>query len=344
MGDPGEVLRERVDAGLARVDEAGNECGPAGGWERMMGELAAAEATREAARAEEAVHTSAVLASLDVRLAAAREKLVVLPCFQFDPENGVGDIHRATDACEAAGAWRGCWRAEQIADRCPRLNERRPLLEVERRLTAAGVPGDAAGVLLAELPGRRDANGQRMPVAPPYPPGQAKRSRAREVVRSMMRGELHEGHEVRTLVLAGATGRGKDVAAAWAVLRRPRALWVKASRMERPDDALDALMLEVELLVIEDAGREHVGANGYAPTRIANAICDRHDEHPRSPRWTIVTTNQRRRRVPPERGEDDMGPQFLERYGSRVDSRIEGAGRFLELVGEPNYRVQRGAQ
>ena len=71
------------------------------------------------------------------------------------------------------------------------------------------------------------------------------------------------------------------------------------------------------LLVIDDAGTEHVGESGYSAARIADLLCERHAHRSK----TILTTNLPRK-------------PLAARYGERVNDRLNQGGVCVALGGK----------
>lgn len=130
------------------------------------------------------------------------------------------------------------------------------------------------------------------------------------------------------LILAGLRGVGKSIAAAYA-LSCMYGVWVNAPelavppREEEGKATLDERMRKAELLVLDDVGMEH-SPSGYAASRVVSAIEWREAEMKR----TLVTTNL-------------SSDEFVNRYGERIASRVEGdALGFVTCTG-PDLRLAR---
>ena len=134
----------------------------------------------------------------------------------------------------------------------------------------------------------------------------------------------------RMMVLSGVTGCGKSLAACYPIATTG-GLFVSAPEFRLLDtDQTDDGELVSELLrrartipflVIDDLGTEHDGATGWATGRIADLLCARHEQC----LSTILTTNLQRRGVDGEEG-------VAERYGARVDRRLNDSGRFFGIA------------
>lgn len=133
------------------------------------------------------------------------------------------------------------------------------------------------------------------------------------------------------LVLGGDTGRGKSCAAAVALARRP-GVWVHSPDLAKPpvkkkdaededeETVRDGRMRSAPLLVLDEVGLEH-SPGGYAASRITATLSIRDSNN----RPTIVTTNL-------------SAPQFKEKYGDRIGSRLNGDPLGFQTVKGPDYR------
>lgn len=130
--------------------------------------------------------------------------------------------------------------------------------------------------------------------------------------------------EIRTLVLTGATGAGKSLAAAWALAgAHGSGCWMPATVLDSPDRwrATEPAARRADCLVLDDLGREHPSESGWSSEQLANLVTGRID----SGRRTIVTTNL----TPPELGQ---------RYGDRLLSRLRRDDAGLVAVGNIDLR------
>ena len=128
------------------------------------------------------------------------------------------------------------------------------------------------------------------------------------------------------LVLSGGPGSGKSIAAAEAICGEVMGVWVEAGELTAPPDDggfdPDKRMREFPgCVVIDDAGAEYNSGKAYAAGRIEAAIISRVN----AGRRTIVTTN-----LP--------GPEFAEKYGKRVVSRVDGDPIGWRAVGNTDMR------
>lgn len=122
--------------------------------------------------------------------------------------------------------------------------------------------------------------------------------------------------EGRLLVLRSPPGRGKSVAGAWALSEHAglfiasSALAIAPRREENshdvPANVLDARMRTCGLLVVDDMGVEH-SPSGFAVARLDAIVTYRWD----AGKSTLLTTNLQLK-------------DFVERYGARIASRIDG--------------------
>lgn len=125
----------------------------------------------------------------------------------------------------------------------------------------------------------------------------------------------------RTLVLAGGVGAGKTTAATWALLKGqdPRPGFLRASELERRgryDKHLDEWLKDKTSLVIDDIGAESLDGKGVFVSLLDEVV----DIFYSNRRTLVMTTNLRPRK---ENADDkDEDPQFKERYGERVWSRL----------------------
>lgn len=266
---------------------------------------------------------------------AAREAgLATLPCY---PATRRGDRTEAVDSCETTRAFANCGiresgRAEERAF-CASLAERQAIQLATTRLQSAGVEAREADLILASLPGYRDGAGRRLPPVPLLATD-AVRAVSAFMGRKATTVDLDGGGTVvftgieTTLVLAGPVGIGKTVAACKVLVDRV-GRYVGAPALTVLDGPFDDAVT-AGLLVLDDLGLEHLGDSGWALARIVELLSARHA----SKRLTIVSTNLMRRR-----SMAGQPPQFSERYGARVDDRLND-GLFIGLRG-PSLRGAR---
>lgn len=131
----------------------------------------------------------------------------------------------------------------------------------------------------------------------------------------------------RILVLAGAVGVGKTVAAAYAMRRRRGyCRFVAAAKLTDTAGFEDRArrdrqaIYDCGLLVVDDVGTEYGDAKGWFQSVLEPLLVDRHGQK----RLTIVTCNL-------------DASAFSARYGERIVDRIAGSGMFVPLVG-PSLR------
>lgn len=125
-----------------------------------------------------------------------------------------------------------------------------------------------------------------------------------------------------TLLLHGGVGAGKSTAAAWLAWHHggDTPSWCRASELERRgryDREFHAWLFTRSMLVLDDLGVEALDANGYFRSLVDELVDTYHGDELRF----VITTNMRPRCAP---GSDE--PQFVERYGERVWSRIVESG------------------
>lgn len=140
----------------------------------------------------------------------------------------------------------------------------------------------------------------------------------------------------RILVLAGGTGGGKTTAAAWIALKGTDRMpgFIRASELERRgryDKDLRVWLPERTSLVIDDLGAEVLDAKGVFRSLLDEIV----DDFYSSKRRLIITTNLKGKIDDAHRAEcvaagRDPEPQFRERYGDRVRSRVIQIGQWAE--------------
>lgn len=140
----------------------------------------------------------------------------------------------------------------------------------------------------------------------------------------------------RILVLAGGTGGGKTTAAAWLGLKGTDRMpgFIRASELERRgryDKDLREWLPERTSLVIDDLGAEVLDAKGVFRSLLDEIV----DDFYSSKRRLIITTNLKGKIDDAHRAEcvaagRDPEPQFRERYGDRVRSRVIQIGQWAE--------------
>lgn len=150
----------------------------------------------------------------------------------------------------------------------------------------------------------------------------------------------------RILVLGGGTGGGKTTAATWVELKRsdPMPGFILASELERRgryDKDLRAWFPERTSLVIDDLGAELLDGKGVFRSWLDEIV----DAFYSTKRRLIITTNLKPRiddayRAECQRESRDPEPQFRERYGDRVSSRIIQVGKWAGC-GNRDLRVER---
>ena len=214
-------------------------------------------------------------------IAAAEEERArrrALPCYASAQEQR---LNAAVDACEAAGAAAACEfyrRARQLDGQiphmrdaaiaaCPRYAEAARVDAMRQRLEVARVPERHIRIILRAMPMRL------VPGAPPPVPMEERDSL--EFVR-----EFFADENAWVLLLMGESSVGKSGAAAWAISQTPGGLWVTAREIAEVSDEAKALRQRARgatLLVIDDCGKEYVGATGYSKTQVEGLIFDKYD-------------------------------------------------------------------
>lgn len=128
------------------------------------------------------------------------------------------------------------------------------------------------------------------------------------------------------LVLAGGTGCGKSLAAAWMLMRRKGGRFMPAvdvanlRPLKRAADRekLDELRDMAAILVIDDLGTEPIDDDWRSQLDVLL------DQRSGNRRLTVITTNL-------------AGSDFHNEYGVRIWSRINGLGRYHEST-DPDWR------
>jgi DNA replication protein DnaC len=140
----------------------------------------------------------------------------------------------------------------------------------------------------------------------------------------------------RILVLSGGTGAGKTTAACWLALKGHDHTpgFIRASELERRgryDKKLDEWLRDISSLVIDDLGVEVLDSK-----RVFASLLDEIVDSFYNRRRTLILTTNLLPRVDDEtaaeakrRGEDPP-PQFVERYGERVRSRVRQVGQWAD--------------
>jgi hypothetical protein len=232
-----------------------------------------------------------MLESICGRAAAFENRHRSLPCFQLQAD---ADDEVGIDRCDKADAHKRCEFATVYAI-CPRMRAADAFDAVVRRIgRESGVEDRERDVLLAAA--RRAG---RVPLL---------ELDALKVVRAVMRRKgtrvpLQNGAEVFSdgaersgsvsltgsevlVVLAGNQGRGKTLAATYAIARLG-GLYTRAPQWTRPGeiDVPDAIAAPV--LVIDQFGREHFGESKWARSQLEDVIDARHQRR----RLTLLVGN-----------------------------------------------------
>lgn len=140
----------------------------------------------------------------------------------------------------------------------------------------------------------------------------------------------------RIIVFSGGTGAGKSTAACWLSMKGhdPKPGFIRASTLERRgryDKKLEDWLNEITSLVIDDLGVEVLDSK-----RVFASLLDEIVDNFYNRRRPLILTTNLLPRVDDEtaaeakrRGEDPA-PQFVERYGERVRSRIREVGQWAD--------------
>lgn len=139
-----------------------------------------------------------------------------------------------------------------------------------------------------------------------------------------------------TMLLYGGVGTGKSTAAAWLAWERGghEPVWIRASELERRgryDHPFQSWIFGASMLVVDDLGIETLDGKGYFCSLLDELV----DTYHADMRTLVLTSNLRAQRATPE----DV-PQFRERYGERVWSRLQGSG----YCGYCGFDDQRGGK
>lgn len=127
--------------------------------------------------------------------------------------------------------------------------------------------------------------------------------------------------QTNIIVLSGAAGVGKTVAAAYWALHRKRAPRFLTSAMfarsSRYDEEQRRQWLSASALVLDDLGAEYADAKGSFRTDLDELI----NEFYGNRRPLLITTNM-------------LPPAFKSAYGERITDRLREAGRWISLDGD----------
>lgn len=248
--------------------------------------------------------------------------------------DSVPDEEAGVDACAAAGAFRECKWRHQISV-CPRARA----IEFEERVAehlsappaAYRVPPRESEVILASI---RRTDRQRL-----WPLDSLKVVRS-ALERKRIRVPLENGVEVRRepgqaptrhkgevffvgnevlVVLTGNQGRGKTLAACYAIARQG-GLYTRAPQWTRRDGVDVDQAIAAPVLVIDQFGREHWGQSHWTISQLEDVLDARSQS---LTKWTFLVGNL-------------TVEQFLERVKDTTiaDRVIGGYGVFVEFGGE----------
>ena len=250
-----------------------------------------------------AAEVTSILDRVTAKAAEVEAKRKTLPCAVHN-----GNREAGAAACEAAKTHDGCefGRAPGL---CPRASLQATVEEVRQRLTRARVPARERGLVLGTV--------TRTAPLVPTPALTAVRALLSDRRQTLeLEGAKLEltGQEV-LCVLGGPRGVGKTVAACYA-LGRTGGLYVTAYPFARPGLDLGELKAATTL-VVDQLGRENVGASDYALSQLEEVIDDRYANR----RLTLLCANLKR-------------ADFTARYGGVIDDRLVGEGVYVELQGK----------
>jgi hypothetical protein len=259
--------------------------------------------------------------------AADRRRLACFPGLEE------GDEEAAVIACEDASAFVGCkWGTTY--DACPRLRAPDRYDDVVRRLTKGNVADDETSVILAAAR-RRDRVPLRTLDALQVVRTVLARRRARvplengaEVRGGGARapGEVHLTGTERLVVLAGNQGRGKTLAACYAIGRQG-GMYTRAPQWTRRDGVSVEDAVRAPLLVIDQFGREHFGESDWMRSQFEDTVDARYQAR----RLTFLVGNL-------------LWEPFVERLKNMtVVDRVLGEGVFVEFGGpslRPDLRAE----
>lgn len=272
------------------------------------------------------------LEGLQERIRAAEaqeERRKLLVCY---PHAARRDDEAAVDACAAAGAHEGCELA-RWPEKCPRKRLELLFDVVDQRLNDAKVESREKQLLRAaarvhERAPLRDTDALRTvravlsSVARPVElEASAEVSAAGAVRRGLA---MLTGSEI-LLCLGGNRGVGKTLAACYAIAREG-GLYTTAYLWSRPSGEVDmAAAKRAPVLVIDQLGRENLGASRFTLTRIEEVLDARYAGR----RLSILVGN-----IGWKEGCDTDTPGFCDRYGEIVEDRLKGDGIFVLCGGE----------
>lgn len=268
---------------------------------------------------------AATLTRIQARAADAEAERRALACF---PAVDAGDSDGAVDACESTRAHETC-RWARTADVCPRARAIDAYDVTVQNLTpptiSARVPKRETALILAAAR-RRD----RVALWP---------LDSLRVVRTVLkrrreRVTLDNGAEVRKggervsaavyltgseaiVVLAGNQGRGKTLAACYAVARLG-GMYTRAPQWTRRNGVDIDEAIRAPVLVVDQLGREHFGDSDWSRSQFEDAV----DARYQAERLTFLVGNL-------------QYEAFCQRLkGTTVVDRVHGDGVFVELGGD----------
>lgn len=268
---------------------------------------------------------AAALQRIQARAADAEAERRTLACF---PGLDAGDADAAVDACEAARAFETC-RWATSADWCPRSRAidayDATAQHLAHPLAYARVPKRETAIILAAARRR-----ERVPLWPldtlRVVRAVLKRRRERVVLENGAEvrkgGERISGTAYLTgsevlIALAGNQGRGKTLAACYAIARLG-GMYTRAPQWTRRNGIDVDEAIRAPVLVVDQFGREHFGDSDWARSQFEDTV----DARYQAERLTFLVGNL----------QYEACCQRLK--GTTVVDRVHGDGVFVELGGE----------
>ena len=233
----------------------------------------------------------ATLRAIMQRAAEAEAVAQGRPCWQapVDGEDRVLAGAEKSARCLAAGS-PTCDAAESEHD-CPRrrmqLRAMTDLADRKARITRTGMPRREQAIVIGKL----------LPTD------------------ALLAVQRALGGGCSFLALAGDRGNGKTVAACYALAKRG-GTYLTAYQLSRPGVDLDAIKAGASVLVVDQLGRENVGASGFFLAQLEELV----DAFYASQRLVILVGNLRR-------------PEFEARYQGIIADRLRGDGEFVWVEG-----------
>lgn len=274
------------------------------------------------------------LAGILTRLEGQDERRRALPCFEAS-EAGNDDL--AVDRCEAVRAFEKCeWSKQHAA--CPRLRAPDVYADVLARLSAGDVPSDYSDCIL-EAARRTDRKPLMELDSLVLVRALIRRKRLRVPLENgaeaLADGARHAGEvfltgSERILALIGNQGRGKSLAAAYAIARLG-GLYTSAPAWTRRGGVDYDVALAVPVLVVDQLCREDWGSSDWMRSQLEDVVDQRYQRR----RLTIFVANVVR---------EALDRHLVEKFNqSTMGDRLRGEAVVVELGGEsirPLLRAQ----